>query len=102
MVTHYPRHAASQTVSTAAMPPAAVGVGARVMEWIRQAYCGLHGHDAMLHFEKDRLALQCVSCGHRTPGWDLNETRRPMVTVRTEPAHHAVIRPHLVSARRIA
>jgi hypothetical protein len=100
MVTHYPRHAASQPTTTTARP-VVEGVGTRVMEWIRQAYCGLHGHDTMLHFEKDRLLLQCVSCGHKTPGWDLNETPRPTVTVRTEPAHHAVIRPHLV-ARRIA
>src|SRR4051812_26894669 len=101
MVTHYPGHTASQPLTPAATP-AAESVGARVMEWIRQAYCGLHGHGTMLHFEKDRLLLQCVSCGHRTPGWDLNEMPRPTVTVRTEPAHHAVMRPHLVSARRIA
>jgi hypothetical protein len=79
-------------------------LGSRVLAWIRQAYCGLHGHDAMLHFAKDRLYLQCVSCGHRTPGWELNDVPRPAtaVAVPDEMPRRAVIRPHLVSARRIA
>jgi len=103
MVTHNPRHAASESSAAVVVTPrTADGVGVRVMDWIRQTYCGLHGHDAMLHFEKDRLFLQCVSCGHQTPGWDLNETSRPTVTVHAEAPRHAVLRPHLVSARRIA
>src|SRR5207253_7365519 len=102
MVTHYPRHAAAEAVAAVETPRAIDSVGARVFEWIRQTYCGLHGHDTMLHFEKDRLFLQCVSCGHGTPGWDLNETLRPAATVRTEARRPAVMRPHLVSARRIA
>jgi hypothetical protein len=56
----------------------------------------------MLHFEKERMSLQCASCGYRTPGWELTEISHPPVTVRAEPARHAVLRPHLVSARRIA
>ena len=102
MVTHDPRRAASGPVAVLETPRASDGVGVRVLEWIRQAYCGLHGHDTMLHFEKERLFLQCVSCGHETPGWDLNETTRPTVTVRADAPHHAVIRPHLVGVRRIA
>jgi|SRR5437588_2789061 len=101
MATQYPRHAA-ESVAVVEPPRAGDGFGARAMEWIRQTYCGLHGHDAMLHFEKERLFLQCVSCGHRTPGWDLNETLRPAAAVRTEARRPAVMRPHLVSARRIA
>jgi hypothetical protein len=109
MVTHSPRHAATQPID-ADVPQPADGVATRVLEWIRQSYCGLHGHDSMLHFEKERMFLQCVSCGHQTPGWelDLNEVVRPAVVrpepavaVRPEPARR-VLRPHLVSARRIA
>jgi len=110
MVTHYPRHAATQPMAADVRPPERVA--SRVLDWIRQTYCALHGHDAMLHFEKERLFLQCVSCGHQTPGWDLdlNEIPRssvagreePAIAVHAEPARHAVLRPHLVSARRIA
>ena len=78
------------------------GVGAAMRVWMRQTICGLHGHDTFLHFERDRMSLRCVSCGHETPGWDLNDTSRPTVTVRADAPHHAVVRPHLVSARRIA
>jgi hypothetical protein len=42
-----------------------------VVCWIRQAFCGLHGHDLMVHFERRRIFLQCAACGHQTPGWSL-------------------------------
>lgn len=31
-------------------------------------FCGLRGHDAVLHFEDRRMSLQCTSCGYETPG----------------------------------
>ncbi len=43
----------------------------RANEQVRQFLCGLHGHDALLHFERGRLSLLCSSCGHESPGWDL-------------------------------
>ena len=42
-----------------------------VTDKVRQFFCGLHGHDALLHFEHGRMSLQCTSCGYETPGWDL-------------------------------
>jgi len=39
---------------------------------LRQALCGLTGHSMMLHFESDRLSLQCFACGAQTPGWQLD------------------------------
>lgn len=36
---------------------------------LQQMMCGLHGHDAVLHFERNRLSLQCLSCGLESPGW---------------------------------
>ena len=77
------------------------GFGTRVIDRLHQMVCGLHGHDTLLQFEQDRMFLRCQSCGHETPGWDLNEAP-PSITVQTreEPRHTA--RPHLISARRIA
>jgi hypothetical protein len=37
----------------------------------RQFICSLHGHDALLHFENQRMSLLCSSCGHETPGWEV-------------------------------
>jgi hypothetical protein len=42
-----------------------------ITDKIRQFFCGLQGHDALVHFDKTRISLQCVSCGYETPGWDL-------------------------------
>jgi hypothetical protein len=36
-----------------------------------RAGCALSGHRMVLHFERDRLSLQCLGCGAETPGWRL-------------------------------
>lgn len=65
---------------------------------IRQFMCGLHGHDALLHFETGRLSMRCTSCGHETPGWEIKPAAsRPVA----EPKAH-VLRLPLVSERRVA
>jgi hypothetical protein len=74
---------------------------ARMMESLRQLSCGLRGHDTLLHFEDERMSLRCVSCGHETPGWELNEVP-PTVTVRGDARRHVIARPQLVSERKIA
>jgi hypothetical protein len=77
------------------------GLGGRMFDSLRQMFCGLHGHDALLHFEHQRISLRCASCGYETPGWDLNEVP-PTVTARADARRKVPARPHLVSARRIA
>lgn len=71
-----------------------------MVDRVRQLFCGLHGHDNLLQFEQDRMFLRCVSCGHETPGWSLNEA--PPVPEREESRRTALVRPQLVGARRIA
>jgi len=56
----------------------------RVGERVRQFICGLHGHDALLNFERDRLSLVCTSCSYESPGWDVR---------RTSQAHHRAAKP---------
>jgi hypothetical protein len=77
------------------------GMGERIVKRIRQMYCGLHGHDPLMQFEKRRLYLRCASCGHETPGWTLTQAA-PRVVLRGDARRHALVRPRLVSARRIA
>ena len=83
------------TLATASSP----GVFGRAMRKVRQFACGLHGHDTLLHFEKGRMSLQCVSCGYETPGWDLKTTSAPSEPVQTRPR---VVRMPLVGERRVA
>ena len=63
---------------------------------LRQVMCGLHGHERLVQFERDRMFLRCVSCGHETPGWALKETKAPT------PIAHSVRRRAATSAEFIA
>ena len=107
MVTSYPQSIAShqenprETAREDREDASVDGLGGRVIDRLRQMYCGLHGHDTLLQFEQDRMFLRCVSCGHQTPGWELNEAP-PTVTLRGDARHHRLPRPQLISARRIA
>jgi hypothetical protein len=65
---------------------------------VRQFVCGLHGHDALLHFEQERMSLQCTSCGFETPGWDLKKSAE---ISEPEPASRFMRMP-LLGERRIA
>jgi hypothetical protein len=101
MVTNYPHAMTTHSDlshDNEATEPRTDGLG--VMDRVRQMFCGLHGHDTLLHFEHDRMSLRCVSCGHETPGWELNEVP-PTVTIRGDARRHK-LRPQLISARRIA
>jgi hypothetical protein len=64
------------------IPAPTPGVIARTAEQVRQLICGLHGHDALLHFGHGRVSLLCTSCGHESPGWD----------TRLEPAQHEMVK----------
>jgi hypothetical protein len=42
-----------------------------------------------------------MSCGHETPGWEVSD-ERPAVRVHGDSRRHAIARPQLVGARRVA
>jgi hypothetical protein len=67
---------------------------------VRQFLCGLHGHDALLHFEQGRISLQCTSCGYQTPGWDVK--RVPVQAEEAPQSARHIIRLPLISERRVA
>jgi hypothetical protein len=95
MVTNYP-----QAIATKRQAVEAQQESVSMFERLRQMMCGLHGHDALVQFEQDRMFLRCVSCGHETHGWNLNEPR-PQVSVREVP-RTPLARPHFVTERKIA
>jgi hypothetical protein len=35
--------------------------------------CLVRGHDLVMQYDKNRLALRCLACGYRTRGWALND-----------------------------
>jgi hypothetical protein len=103
MVSNFPELSATPAkVSSLPGPTAEVeGLGERMLDRIREAFCGLHGHDNLLQFEQDRMFLKCVSCGHESPGWELNETP-PTAIGADNPRRQTLVRTHLMTERRIA
>ena len=95
MVTYYPHRVASRDRVEADndVQPTDDGLGTRVLNHVRQAFCGMTGHDILRHFERNRMFLKCVSCGHESPGWALTEPR-PTAKPRGD-----VRRPALVTGR---
>jgi len=70
MVTNYPQQltAAAEVTSKATTD---AGLVSRLITRLGQFVCGMHGHDAVLHFEANRVMMRCTSCGHDTPGWEI-------------------------------
>jgi hypothetical protein len=104
MVSHFPRLFATPSRVTAppTQTPDSEGFGERMLDRVREAFCGLHGHDNLLQFGQDRMFLRCVSCGYESPGWELNEPR-PIVAAESDNSQHPrVVRTPLADERRIA
>lgn len=61
-----------------------------VLTRIDQMLCGLMGHDEVRRFERARLSLSCLRCGHQSAGWQMSSahvgvTRRDMFALATVP-----------------
>lgn len=96
MVTNYPQ----QLTATAAVPGTTPGVPARVADRLGhllgslgQVFCGISGHDSVLHFEGNRVMMRCTSCGHDSHGWEITG-RAPRRRFEGDPHRH-LLRPQL-------
>jgi NAD-dependent SIR2 family protein deacetylase len=92
MVTNYPQQLAA-TVDTTQGP--STGVMTRAIGRLGQMLCALRGHDSVLHFEGKRVMMRCTSCGHDTPGWEING-RAPRRRYDGDARRHLLTRPRLV------
>ncbi len=103
MVTNYPQEVVTQGVGTTTAEPYATRALSRLWKRVQFALCSLHGHDPLLHYDENRIYLRCASCGHETPGWELDQ-RRPRVRFHGDPKHHFAGRmePMATTQRRIA
>lgn len=65
-----------------------------LMESLRRLICALRGHEDYLQLEKNRVYLQCIACGHESPGWTVGE-RRPVLrfqSTRVKTSDHGLVR----------
>ena len=83
-----------------------LGVVSRVfdalMRQVTRMWCGIHGHDVMLHFEPERLSLECSLCGYATEGWEVGRSmtaRRPVNNPQARPDRRRTLRPLPTNAR---
>lgn len=91
MVTNYPQ----QLTATAEVMYRKDGnLVARAVSRLGQLFCGMRGHDSVLHFEGNRVNMRCTSCGYDTPGWEING-RAP------RRRYEGDARRHLLSTRRL-
>jgi hypothetical protein len=91
MVTNYPQ----QLTATAEVTHGRDGnVIARAVSRLGQLFCGLRGHDSVLHFEGNRVNMRCTSCGYGTPGWEISG-RGP------RRRYEGDARRHLLATRRL-
>ena len=92
MVTNYPQ----QLTATAEVMHRKDGnVVERVASRVGQLFCGLRGHDSVLHFEGNRVNMRCTSCGYDTPGWEITG-RAPRRRYEGDARRHLLATRHLV------
>ena len=86
--------------------PATPSVVARIFSAIAgqfaRLWCGMHGHLIMLHFEPNKLSLQCSFCGYETEGWEVGRpmtARRQANNPQARPDRRRTLRPLPTNAR---
>jgi hypothetical protein len=69
---------------------------------IARRWCGFQGHQIMLHFEPNKLSLQCSLCGYATDGWEVGRpmtARRQANNPQARPDRRRTLRPLSTNAR---
>src|SRR4051794_32484950 len=63
-------------------------------------WCGMHGHLILLHFEPNKLSLQCGLCGYTSEGWEVGQPKvaRRQLESRTHSHHVRTERRHMLRA----
>ena len=85
-----------------ALPASLVRIFALLGRYLGRLWCGLHGHLIMLHYEPNKLSLQCSLCGYETEGWDVGRplmARRQANNPQARPDRRRQLRPLPTNAR---
>ena len=80
------------------------GIFSALGRHVARLWCGLHGHLILLHFEPNKLSLQCALCGYESEGWEVGHpalAKRPTSRPQAHPERRRALRP-LPSGARLA
>jgi hypothetical protein len=75
---------------------------AAIARQVARLWCGMQGHLIMLHFEPNKLSLQCSLCGYETEGWEVGRpmtARRQANNPQARPDRRRTLRPLPTNAR---
>ena len=97
MVTNYPQQL---TATGQITHDGTTNIVSRAFGRVGQLFCGLRGHDSVLHFESNRVNMRCTSCGHDTPGWEISG-RGPRRRYEGDARRH-LLTPQRLVLRKIA
>jgi hypothetical protein len=67
----------------------------RAVARVGRVFCGMRGHESVLHFERNRVMMRCTSCGYETPGWEINGSK-PRKRYDGDARRHLLAAPRLV------
>ena len=85
-----------------ALPASFMRILSALARQLARLWCGLNGHLTMLHFEPNKLSLQCSLCGYETEGWDVGRpmtARRQANNPQARPDRRRQLRPLPTNAR---
>lgn len=86
----------------AATPNLVARLFSAIARQLARIWCGMHGHLIMLHFEPNKLSLQCSLCGYETEGWEVGRpmtARRQANNPQARPDRRRTLRPLPTNAR---
>ena len=86
----------------AATPNLLATAFAALARQVARTWCGVHGHLILLHFEPNKLSLQCSLCGYETEGWEVGRpmtARRQVNNPQARPDRRRTLRPLPTNAR---
>jgi hypothetical protein len=88
--------------SEAASPNLMTRVIGAIARQLARLWCGMHGHLILLHFEPNKLSLQCGLCGYESEGWEVGRpmtSRRQLDNRQARPERRRTLRPLPSNAR---
>ncbi|HKY22823.1 MAG TPA: hypothetical protein VJM31_16535 [Vicinamibacterales bacterium] len=82
--------------SEVAAPSAFSRILSAIANQLARVWCGMHGHLILLHFEPNKLSLQCGLCGYESEGWEVGRpmtARRQVNNPQARPERRRTLRP---------
>ena len=92
----------TSTSESAAQPRSVARIAGAMGRQLARIWCATSGHYVMLHFEPNKLSLQCAFCGYETRGWEVGRpmtARRQTNNPQARPDRRSSSRPLSTNAR---